>query len=384
MLGMGIDLIAPSLPAITHSLNVSESFSKNLISLYLLGYAIGNFCIGFLSDAWGRRKLLLAGLFFFVLASLLPPFFHHPSILLLARILQGIGLGAFAVISRAIFSDILPQKRLMRTGILIATMWGLGPIIGPIIGGYLQFYINWQACFFFYAGMGLVSLLTFFFLLPETHLNRTPLHFKKIAGNIKTITSHRIFIGLTLLMGMAYSLLISFNTLGPFLIQNSLGFSSITFGHIALCMGLFFLTGTMLCRYLIQKHTPEQLFQIFIPIVMSIAGFSVLLSYFESHSLTLIILISLFMFLGSGIFFPAAMGKGLACFRHMSGSATAVMNSGNLLVASLGSALASLVHLNSMIPLAWIYLSLAVTSWIIYWFLIRPPLEEEAAPEASP
>jgi MFS family permease len=62
LIGMGIDLIAPSLPAISHDLGVSSTISKNLITLYLFGYAAGNFLIGFLSDTLGRRKLLMVSL----------------------------------------------------------------------------------------------------------------------------------------------------------------------------------------------------------------------------------------------------------------------------------------------------------------------------------
>jgi MFS family permease len=89
LVGMGVDLIAPSLPAISHSLQASSAFSKNLITLYLLGYALGSFLMGFLSDTLGRRRLVIGGFLIFSLASLLPVFFPTEATLLLARGLQG-------------------------------------------------------------------------------------------------------------------------------------------------------------------------------------------------------------------------------------------------------------------------------------------------------
>lgn len=64
MVGMGIDLIAPALPDISRSLHISSMLTKNLISMYLFGYAVGNLLIGFLSDAWGRRRNSL--IYFFI------------------------------------------------------------------------------------------------------------------------------------------------------------------------------------------------------------------------------------------------------------------------------------------------------------------------------
>src|SRR5262249_19537975 len=153
----------------------------------------------------------------------------------------------------------LSPIQLMRTATMIATMWGIGPVIGPLIGGYLQYYFNWQACFYFFAFYGFVGLVSAFFIIPETHRYRQKLNFVQIKSNFTNIITHRLFVGAVTLMGITYSLLIVFNTLGPFFIQNILGHSSVYFGKIALCMGLAFLSGTFICRYLIKRHQPEKI-----------------------------------------------------------------------------------------------------------------------------
>lgn len=107
-----VDLISPALPAIADNLNVSIDLVKELISIYLLGYALGNFFTGFLTDAFGRKKLLLLGLIGFVLISLLPVIFPTISVLLLARLLQGLTIGMISVTVRATFSDILTPEKL--------------------------------------------------------------------------------------------------------------------------------------------------------------------------------------------------------------------------------------------------------------------------------
>src|SRR3989338_2096289 len=77
LVGMGVDLLAPSLPAISSSLHISSSISKSLIAIYLLAYAIGNFCSGVSSDALGRKPLLIGGFLVFVTASILPIIFAN-------------------------------------------------------------------------------------------------------------------------------------------------------------------------------------------------------------------------------------------------------------------------------------------------------------------
>ncbi len=80
--------------------------------------------------------------------------------------MQGVTIGAVAVLARAVFADILTAQELVRMGTLIGTMWGIGPVVGPLIGGYLQLYFGWKPVFIF----SLINLYWFlwpFFLLCQ-------------------------------------------------------------------------------------------------------------------------------------------------------------------------------------------------------------------------
>lgn len=371
LVGMGIDLITPSLPAISHDLHTANSFSKNLITFYLFGYMLGNFLVGFLSDAIGRRNPMLYGFLIFITVSLLPAIFNIPFLLLISRFLQGLTIAAFAVGSRAVLADIIPKDRLIRSVAMIATMWGIGPIIGPVIGGYIQYYFNWQMCFYFYAFMGFIALLMMIFIIPETHFNRQPLQLKQLKNNFITIISHKTFLGIVILMGIAYSLLIVFNTLGPFLIQTSLGYSSVYFGHVALFMGLCFLAGTFLCRRLLKDFYPENIFFYSILFFSLVAAISVLAALVFGDNIWVIIIPSLFMFLGCGLIYPAAMGRGVSLFQHLAGSGSAVMNLVSISISSFTSLVMSFIHANNAMTITYIYLALMLLAITIYFLLIR-------------
>lgn len=371
LVGMGVDLISPSLPAMSQDLHISQGYTKNFISIYLLGFALGNFTIGFLSDSLGRRYLLLGGLTAFVLSSLLPTVFQNASVLLLTRFLQGFTIAAFAVLARAIISDILPQERLASVMPIIATMWGIGPIIGPMIGGYLQFYFNWQACFYFFAGLGLIGVMAMAWILPETHFKRQPLNIRQISLNLASIATHRVFMGVVLLMGSSYSLLIVFNTLGPFLIQSGLGYSPLFFGRVALSMGIVFLLATIVCRRCLRQYSPEAMFRFLLPIAMIIAVLGVLAAYLDHRHLFVILLPSYLMFFTCGLLYPSGMLKGVSLFRHLVGSASAMMNLINVLITSLAALCMSFVNASTALPLAWMYFLLIFISTVSYWFWIR-------------
>jgi Bcr/CflA subfamily drug resistance transporter len=371
IIGMAVDLIAPSLPAISSNLYSSASVVQNAVSFYLIGYGLGNFISGIFTDACGRRKLLLGGLFGFALASFIAAATSHIVVLLGVRFIQGLMLGTLSVAIRAILSDILPAEKLIALGILMGMMWGLGPIIGPVIGGYLQADFGWPAGFYFFSIIGGVGFIAAFIIIPETHVNINPLRLSILRQNFSEILANHQFIALSILMGLTYSLLITFHTAGPFLIQNVFHYSAIRFGHIALYLGILFLLATFICRYLLTKLSAKTLLLIGTNAALLIAILALTGNHFLSNNIILITVISGIMFFACGFIFPLSMGQGMSLFRHISGTATAIMYMINTLITSTMAALISLVHMHSGTPLICSYLFLTFISAVVYWKLIH-------------
>lgn len=370
IVGMAVDLIAPSLPSISQDLHVADSLTKNMISLYILGYACGGFFSGFLSDAWGRKILLRGNLLAFTFFSILPILWPKIGILLAVRLLQGITIGASAVLARTILADILHPDKLTKIGATLGVMWGIGPVIGPIIGSYLQFYFGWQACFYFFAITVLVELIFVWVIVPETLRHYHPLQLNVIAKNSREILANRMFVGIIILMGLMYSLAASFNTICPYIIQNVLHHSTIFYGRVALFLGVVYLLSSLACRYALQKFTVEQLFFVVVNLFFIVAAVNLIISYFYPYSLTLIIVASTLMFFMCAFVYPLAMGKGMSLFRHIAGTASALMFS-NVVISSFICFCLSLIKLNNIIPIMWVYFFLLSIALIIYWRLIH-------------
>lgn len=371
VVGMAVDLITPSLPGIAQALNISNQSAKNVIAIYLLGYAIGNFLTGFLTDAWGRKKLLRISLIGFITSSLIPIMFPYITFLLFSRFLQGMMIGAAAVIIRAIFADILDAEALISLGTRIGAMWGLGPVIGPLIGGYLQHFFGWKAGFYFFAIVSSIIFLLIVFFVPETHFNRHPLKLKIIRKNLSEVLKHRLFMSLVILMGLAYALIIVFNTLGPFLIQDRLHYEPVFFGHLALGLGLAFLTATFICRFLLKRYQVMRLLSVLINTLLLLGLFFLVLSFKLKTNIYIIVGISAIMFFSTGFIFPMSMGKGMSLFKHLAGTAGATMYFFNVLITSIIAFLVSFITIESFNTLMIIYFLLIVAFFILYWFSLR-------------
>ena len=172
-----IDTIFPAFAQLAADLDTSPLALQQLISVYLLSFAAMSLFHGPLSDALGRKPVILAGSALFVLSSLACALAPNLTWLLIGRAAQGLSAGAGQIISRAMVRDIFTGDKAQRVMAEIAMIFGLAPALAPIVGGWLLVHGDWRGIFWFMTGLGVVLMLLVWFFLPETHprADRTPL-----------------------------------------------------------------------------------------------------------------------------------------------------------------------------------------------------------------
>lgn len=172
-----IDTIFPAFAQLAVDLDTSPLALQQLISVYLLSFAAMSLFHGPLSDALGRKPVILAGSALFVLSSLACALAPNLTWLLIGRAAQGLSAGAGQIISRAMVRDIFTGDKAQRVMAEIAMIFGLAPALAPIVGGWLLVHGDWRGIFWFMTGLGVVLMLLVWFFLPETHpkADRTPL-----------------------------------------------------------------------------------------------------------------------------------------------------------------------------------------------------------------
>ena len=191
-----IDTYLPSFHDIGESLHATPIEVQQTLTVYMLSFAIMALWHGAISDALGRRRVVLVSLALFGLASVGCAFATRIEHLWVMRALQGMTAGAGIVISRAIVRDIFDGPEAQRLMSHISMMFAIAPAIAPVIGGRLQYMFGWRSVFVFMVLMTVSLWLACWRLLPETlpEARRQPLHPAYLAKTYWTVLTSPAFL----------------------------------------------------------------------------------------------------------------------------------------------------------------------------------------------
>jgi DHA1 family bicyclomycin/chloramphenicol resistance-like MFS transporter len=195
-----IDTFFPSFRAMEADLQVSRWQMQQTLTAYMLPYAFTALFHGPLSDALGRRPVIIWGLGFYTLGSLACVLAPNFVSLLAFRALQGATAGAGMVVGRAIVRDLYEGPQAQRLMSLVTLIFGVAPALAPVIGGWIHVALGWRAVFAFLALFGLVLVIVSHLKLPETHApeHRVPFSLRELTTAAYRVISDRQFLLLAL------------------------------------------------------------------------------------------------------------------------------------------------------------------------------------------
>ena len=164
-----IDAPFPAFPQMGTDFGVDAAQMQLVVSAYLFAFGAMSVFHGPISDALGRKPVMLAGVTAYGIASLAAAFAPNLAVLLLCRVAQGISAGGGVIVSRTIIRDLFEGAEAQRLMSRVAMIFGLAPAIAPVVGGALLQIGRWPVIFVFQAGIALALISAVTLLLPETH-----------------------------------------------------------------------------------------------------------------------------------------------------------------------------------------------------------------------
>ncbi|HIF9310704.1 TPA: Bcr/CflA family efflux MFS transporter [Photobacterium damselae] len=323
LMGIGIDLYVPSLPDMAHFYHANISYIQLTISLYLLGYGLGQIILGSLSDSYGRRKIFIASSMVFSISSMLCIVSDSIIYLNLFRFLQGLAIAGLASGMRAIIVDLFSGLELKKMANYFALSWAIGPIVAPFIGANLADKFGWQANFYLFTVYGIILFFVCTLLFEESNKNIIHFNAKNFTTNLAIIITNKEFTLLSIIYGLSYSTVLIFNTVGPYLIEVKLNYSILFYGNLAMFLGCAYFIGTMINRYLIIRYDNKSILQSGI-ILSSISSIvMLLLMTFHQNIFTLTVpIFAIFVFIG--LIVPNAIAITMTLFPKQAGMATSL------------------------------------------------------------
>lgn len=240
---LAIDLYLPALPAMAAGLQASAEAVQLSITVFLAGFSLGMLFYGPLSDRFGRRPVLLAGIALFAAASLACLVAGSVGQLIGARFIQALGGGAASVLARAVVRDLYTPNEAIRRLSLMAMVTAVAPLLAPLLGSVLLVYCGWRGPFAALLLWGGVSLVVVWRQLPETlpSARRGQMSMAAAFGAYRTLLADPLALGWLLAGGMSFAAMFVYITGGPFYFIERQGFSPLAFSLLfaANALGIF-------------------------------------------------------------------------------------------------------------------------------------------------
>lgn len=369
-----IDMVYPGFAAMGAELMASPTAMQQVTSVYLLSFAVMSLWHGPVSDALGRKPVMITGMVAYSLASAVCALAPSLEILLLGRALQGLSAGAAQIISRTVIRDLFRGAAAQRMMANVSMIFGLAPAVAPIVGGWLLGIGPWRTVFWVLVAFGFSMSVLVLVALPETHLheNRTPLKAGEVLTGLRMVFSDGRFIRLALASSFAFTAQMTYVMGAPIIVLQLLGRGEQDFWIVFVPL----VTGQILGSFLsgrLANGVPQRILASRAFVALVVAGAANVAVAASAPRLPWLMVVPPFIALAMGIVFPVLQLQMLDLFPGRIGAAASGQSFVSLLFnAALSGVVVPLIA-TSMLNVAITSASAALIGALLWWWHVRRP-----------
>lgn len=366
-----LDMHLPALPAMADYFHTRDSQLQLILTLYTLGSAISLLVSGPLTDRFGRRPVLLAGLFTYVVATVACALADSLGVLIIARLFQALGGCCTTVIGRVIVRDYFDRHEQARLLGLISMAMAVSPMAAPVLGSLLLPLVNWRGLFVLLGLIGTVLYLVVYRRLPET---RPPEVAAAPPSNLLRIYAQllrdRYFLRYSLAIGCVYSTYFPFISESSALLQRGFHLTATAYALVFAATISGYMLGANLFRRLVPRFEPDRLINA--AIALNVLG-SLLLALATlalPQQWLAIVLPMVVIMVSVGMMIPACQLSVLQPYGAIAGTASGLFFFTQMFLTALSSWVTGLLSNGTSLPLV-IMTALASGLLLTSWLALR-------------
>ena len=351
---LSTDLYLATLPGMAADFGVAAGAVQHTLSLFVIGFGSAQLISGPLSDRFGRRPVMLGGLTVYLLSSLACALAPGFAWLVAARFVQAVGCCTGVVVASAVIRDAYAPTEGARVLARASSLLSLAPILGPILGGYLQVAFGWRSAFLALAAAGAVVWIAAMRMMRESNLRPDPVALQpgRLLQSYLGVGRNPAFWAYALPGTLSYASIFAFISGTPFVLIRVFGVAAQHYGYYFAAAVIGYLGGTLLCRRLIASVGMPQTLRT--GTWVSLAGGLGLLAMTLAGLTTaeLLVLAQFVVMLAHGINFPCTQAGSLAPFPEKAGAAAGLFGFISMLGAFFTGMAVGASHDGTALPLA--------------------------------
>jgi DHA1 family bicyclomycin/chloramphenicol resistance-like MFS transporter len=363
---LAIDMYLPALPTIAREFGAGPGLVQASLSVYFVGMALGQAIYGPLSDRFGRKPALCFGLLLFLLSSVGNALAQRIDVLIAFRFTQALGGCASLVIPRAVVRDLFDEVEGVRILSILMLVFGLAPILAPLVGGQLLVHFGWPAIFWLHAAYAACWLVVVLVALPESlpAERRRRDAFGAVVGIYGRLLRDRAYMGYVLTGAFIFAGLLSYISGSPFVFIELYGVPPEQYGLYFGANAIGIITAAQLNRSLARRVDPRRILTVAVTIAFC-AGIALLLNASTGFGGFAGILVPLFFFVAmQGFSNPNTTALAMTPHGSVAGSASALLGTVQFTLGALAGSLVGALANRTPIPLAAVVAGCAITAFV--------------------